>query len=244
MATGPVNMAKNGLSENLLLAALPALEYQRILPQFVEVELKLGNVVFRENEAIEGVYFLTSGIISLLTAIDERSLIEVGLVGREGVVGISVFLGVSTANHRAVVQGAGRAMRIAVNDLLRETQYCSGLSRVLRRFAQTSIFQASQAAACYRFHQTEARLARWLLMTSDRIELPDFQITQEFLSNMLGVRREAVNKSVRGLQGQDLITHSRGKISIVDRPGLESAACCCYAAILAEENSFPVFEAI
>ncbi|MBK7705586.1 MAG: Crp/Fnr family transcriptional regulator [Acidobacteria bacterium] len=227
-------------SDNLLLSALPADEYQRLFPKLEEFALNYGEEIFRQNDVIKYVYFPKSGIISLLTSVDEHSTIEVGLIGREGIVGLSVFLGVATSDNRAIVQGSGLAMRITAADFLGECRDRGSLTTILHRFAQSRLSQVSQSAACYRFHQIEARLARWLLMTSDRMESDDFDITQEFLSNMLGVRREAVNKSSGVLQKKNFITHSRGKISIVDRSGLETAACVCYAAIKNESQSFPV----
>ncbi len=228
------------LTPNLLLAALPAHDYRRLLPKLEEFALNYGEEILRQNEVIKYVYFPTSGIISLLTSVDENSTIEVGLIGREGIVGLSVFFGVETSNNLAIIQGKGLAMRITAADFLGECKGCGALTRILRRFAHSRLSQVSQSAACYRFHQIDARFARWLLMTSDRMESEEFEITQEFLSNMLGVRREAVNKSSGVLQRKNFITHSRGKISIVDRPGLETAACVCYAAIKEEELSFPV----
>jgi CRP-like cAMP-binding protein len=224
---------------NRLLAALPTEEYQGLFPKLEEIALTYGENIYERSEIIRRVYFPNSGIISLLTAVEERSLLEVGIVGNEGMIGLSLFLGVKTSNNHAVVQGKGFAMRMKAADFLAECENGGSLPRLLQRYTHSLLAQVSQSAVCYRFHPIEARLARWLLMTSDRMETNEFQITQEFLSNMLGVRREGVNKSATNLQHQQLISYSRGNISIINRAGLEAAACKCYAFIKGEENSFP-----
>ena len=224
---------------NRLLAALPVKEYRGLFPDLEQVPLTYGENIYERGEIIEHVYFPESGIISLLAAVRESATLEVGLIGREGVAGLAIFLGVKTSNHRAIVQGAGSAMRMKAADFLAECRNGGTLPRLLLRFTHSLLTQISQSAACYRFHSIEARLARWLLMTSDRMETSEFQITQEFLSNMLGVRREAVNKSAARLQQQQLIRYGRGNISIIDRTSLEAAACQCYVIIKDEEKSFP-----
>lgn len=224
---------------NQLLAALPTEEYRRLLPKLEQVALTNGENIYEPGEIIRYVYFPSSGIISLLAAVQDSVPIEVGIVGKEGFVGLPVFLGVKTSLNRAIVQGAGSAMRMKDEDFLVVCQNGGLLPRLLQRFTHSLLAQVSQSAVCYRFHLIESRLARWLLMTSDRMETNEFQITQEFLSNMLGVRREAVNKSAVILQQQQLISYSRGNISI-DRMGLEKVACRCYSIIKDEEKSFPV----
>jgi CRP-like cAMP-binding protein len=196
--------------------------------------------IYQGNKEIRSVYFPTSGIISLLTSVEEDSTLEVGLIGKEGMVGIALFLGVKTSNIQAIVQGNGFAMRMSAEDFLFECENGGALPQILRRFLHSRLTQVSQSAACYRFHPIEARLARWLLMTSDRMNTNEFSITQEFLSNMLGVRREAVNKSAVALQQENLISYNRGHISIINRPGLENATCLCYGIIKDEEKSFAV----
>lgn len=230
---------KTPVVANRLLAALPAGEYRRLFPKLQEIALMYGENIYERDEIIRHVYFPDSGIISLLAAIEETGMLEVGIVGREGVVGLPVFLGVKTSNNRAIVQGAGSAMRIKTADFLAECKNGGSLARLLQRYAHSLLTQVSQSAVCYRFHLAEARLARWLLMTADRMETDKFRLTQEFLSNMLGVRREAVNKSAIILQQQELIKYSRGNITIIDQAGLEKAACLCYGIIKDEEKSFP-----
>jgi CRP-like cAMP-binding protein len=221
---------------NQLLAALPTPEYSRLLPKLEQFTLTYGENIYQQNEIIDYVYFPNSGIISLLVAIESGSMLEVGIIGKEGIVGLSVFLGVKTSSNQAIVQGDGEALRMKTADFLTECENSATLTQLLKRFTQSLLVQVSQSAVCYRFHQVEARLARWLLMTGDRMESDKFQITQDFLSNMLGVRREAVNKSATILQQQQLISYSRGNLEIINRKGLESAACVCYGIIKAEET--------
>lgn len=221
---------------NRLLAALPAKEYARLLPKLREVSLTYSETIYEPGDLIRRVYFPNSGIISLLSAVGERSLLEVGIVGSEGFVGLPAFLGVKTSNNRALVQGAGAALALKTADFLAECRAGGALPRILQRYTHSLLTQISQSAVCNRFHEIEARLARWLLMTADRMETDNFKITQDFLSNMLGVRREAVSKSAAALQQRQLIGYSRGNISIINRTGLESAACNCYAIIKNEER--------
>jgi CRP-like cAMP-binding protein len=225
---------------NQLLATLPTEEYRHLFPKLEQVALTYGENIYEQGEIIRYVYFPSSGIISLLVAVEASVPIEVGIVGKEGFVGLPVFLGVKTSLNRAIVQGAGLAMRMKEADFLAGCQNGGSLPRLLQRFTHSLLAQVSQSAVCYRFHLIEARLARWLLMTSDRMETNEFQITQEFLSNMLGVRREAVNKSAVILQHEQLISYSRGNMSINNRAGLEKASCQCYGIIKDEEKSFPV----
>ncbi len=227
-------------NENQLLASLPPTEYKKTYSKLEQFSLNYGETIYEVGEEIRYVYFPNSGIISLLAAVEESSTLEVGIVGKEGVVGLALFLGVTTSNNLAIVQGTGAAMRMSAADFLAECENNILLTRILQRFTHSLLTQVSQSAVCYRFHPIEARLARWLLMTSDRMETQEFQITQEFLSNMLGVRREAVNKSAVILQQQHLITYSRGKVSIINLTELEKTACRCYGIIKEEEVSFPV----
>lgn len=226
-------------SSNRLLASLPISEFDRIFPKLEQVALNYEEKIYQSNDEIHSVYFPISGIISLLTSVENNATLEVGLIGKEGMVGIELFLGVKTSNIQAIVQGNGFAMRMSAEDFLTECENSGALPRILQRFLHSRLTQVSQSAACYRFHPIEARLARWLLMTADRMDTNEFLITQEFLSNMLGVRREAVNKSAVALQQENLINYSRGHISIINRQGLEKATCICYEIIKNEEKSFP-----
>ena len=232
-------MSETTKPANRLLAALPAKDYARLLLKLEEIPLTFAKTLYEPGDIIRHVYFPNSGIISLLSAVEERSLVEVGIVGNEGFVGVPVFLGVKTSNNCALVQGAGVALEMKTADFLAECENGGALPRLLQRYTHSLIMQISQSAACNRFHPIEARLARWLLMTSDRMESDEFQITQEFLSNMLGVRREGVSKSATQLQQNELINYSRGKITILNRAGLEAASCRCYFIIKDEYEEPP-----
>jgi len=227
--------------DNRLLAALPAQDYGRLFPGLEKVALTYGENIYERGEIIRFVYFPNSGIISLLAAVEDKATLEVGIVGNEGMTGLPVFLGVKSSHNAAIVQGTGSAMRMKTADFMTECRRNgAALPRILQRFTHSLLAQVSQSAVCFRFHPVEARLARWLLMTSDRMGADEFPVTQEFLSNMLGVRREAVNKSAVVHQRQHLIIYNRGSLSIINRTGLEKAACACYEIIKEEENNFPV----
>ena len=230
-----VDSAHQSTITNRLLQALPRKEFHRALPNLKMVELKFGTDIYALNAKIRHVYFPNSGIISLLAAVEDSSTLEVGLVGLEGMVGLPLFLGVKESRVKAVVQGTGTAMRMTAADFEKIFGNDGSMPRILRRFAHSMIAQISQSAVCFRFHVIEMRLARWLLMTVDRMESNEFRMTQDYLSNMLGVRREAVNRAAMSLQKRALISYSRSNILIVDRIGLEAAACTCYAVLRDEE---------
>ena len=219
---------------NRLLAALPQDEYEHLLPNLKIVPLIFGEMIYEAGDLISQVYFPNSGIVSLLASVAARATLEVGIVGREGMVGLPVFMGVKTSRDRAVVQGAGLALRMKATTFRKECNNGGSLSHLLRRYTHSRLTQMSQGAACNRFHSTHARLARWLLMTRDRMGTDEFQLTQEFLSNMMGVRREGVNKAAGELQKQGLISYSRGTLTTLDPAGLEAVACSCYEIINAE----------
>jgi len=235
--TGPTELfMTDKQTSNRLLAALPLKEYERLAPNLKPYSLKYGDPIYATGALIKYVYFPLGGIVSLLSAVDERSLLEVGIVGREGMVGLPVFLGVKRSANRAIVQGAGESVRLTTSAFLTECSLQGELPILIRRFTQLLMSQISQSAVCFRFHSVEQRLARWLLMTSDRIGSNDFQLTQDFLSNMLGVRREAVNKSAVEFHSRGLINYSRGHIKITDHRKLKQVACKCYALIKKEES--------
>jgi CRP-like cAMP-binding protein len=167
---------------NRLLAALPKEEYQQLLPELEPFPLVFGEVIYDPGDLIRSVYFPTSGIISLLASVEDRATLEVGIVGREGMVGLPAFMGVKTSGNRAVVQGAGEALRMKANAFRRECENGGSFPRLLRRYTHSRLTQIAQGAACNRFHPIDARLARWLLMTSDRMGTDEFLLTQEFLS--------------------------------------------------------------
>ncbi len=214
--------------ENSLLAALPSEEYRRLQPDLIRVALTFGDVLYEPEAVIQDVYFPNQGLVSLLSAVEERSTLEVGMVGNEGMVGIPVYLGATISLNQALVQGTGTAMKMKAAVLARQIKEKRPLPELLRRYTLSLFNQISQGAVCNRFHKVEKRLARWLLMSHDRLRLDEFRLTQDFLSHMLGVRREGVVKAARILQQAGLIKYVRGQIRILNRPGLEAAACHCY----------------
>jgi len=216
---------------NSLLAALPRKEYQRLLSRLEPVKLTFGEVLYEPGKPIRHVYFPTDSLVSLLTLVEGHMALEIGLVGREGMLGIPVALGIKDSPVRALVQGTGTALRMTSPHFRSEYRKCELLRRELNRYIHERIVQITQTAACNRFHPVEGRLARWLLMTRDRLRSNQFRLTQELLGNMLGVLRVAVTNAAGDLQRRKLISYSRGNISILDGNGLEAAACRCYRIV-------------
>lgn len=216
---------------NRLLAALPREECGSLIDGLEQVALNYGEVLYEPGDRIKHVYFPTDSLVSLLTLVDRHRALEVGLVGREGMVGLPLALEIGVSPVRALVQGSGTAMRMKAALFLKNLRQSLALQRELHRYTYTLMAQITQTAACNRFHVVEARLARWLLMTHDRMQTSPFQLTQEFLAQMLGVRRVGVTKAARTLQQNRLISYSRGNITIVDRKGLEAACCSCYEIV-------------
>jgi CRP-like cAMP-binding protein len=216
---------------NSLLAVLPRRRYERLLARLEPVALKFGDVLYRPRAAIRHVYFPTGSMVSLLAPVEGHQSLEVGLVGREGMLGVPLALGVAVSPVRALVQGAGNALRMKSAPFLDELRRNPELQRAVNRYTYDLMVQVTQTAACNRFHQVEARLARWLLMTRDRVVASQFHLTQEMLGDMLGVLRVAVTNAAGALQRAKLIRYSRGEITILDAKALEAAACFCYQIV-------------
>jgi CRP-like cAMP-binding protein len=222
------------VAKNHLLTSLPAADYARMVSGFEPVELTYGKVLYEPGDAMDAVYFPGNSLVSLLTLVEGHRALEVGLVGREGMIGARLALGAATSSVRALVQGTGTAMRMSSARFLKEFGRSPALQRALFKFTDTLMIQISQTAACNRFHIVEARLARWLLMTAERMASPEFHLTHEFLADMLGVRREGVTVAASALQQRGLISYRRGDITIVDTHGLEAASCSCYRYVRAQ----------
>jgi CRP-like cAMP-binding protein len=201
-----------------------------LLAAWETVDLVYGEVLQEPLQRIERVYFPTSGFISLIMSVDDAASLEIGLIGSEGMCGVSLALGVNTPRLRAVVQGAGSALCLDARSFVRACASNRPLACVLGRYACFQLGQRAQVAACMRFHQVEARLARWLLMTLDRAHADECYLTHELLGQMLGVRRVGITKAAGELQRRRLIRYSRGNIRILDRSGLEAVSCSCYEA--------------
>lgn len=216
---------------NLLLAALPPDVWQRWLPQLEKVELPLGQVLYESGTEQRFVYFPTSAIVSLLYVTENGSSAEIAVVGFEGVVGIALFLGGATSPNRAVVQSAGGGYRMRARVIQEEFANSLPVMHLLLRYAQALIAQISQTAVCNRHHSVQQQLCRWLLMSVDRLTGHHLYMTQELISNMLGVRREGVTENAHKLQAAGLIRYSRGHIEVLDRKGLEGMVCECYAVV-------------
>jgi len=219
---------------NRLLEVLPRAIRQRMLQRCEPVELDFGVILSEAGEPIRHVYFPTGGFISLIAALQDQASLEVGLIGNEGMLGVSLVLGVDTSPMRALVQGSGSALRMPAAIFRGELERSQALRRNLDRYVYVLLAQLAQTAACTCFHVLEARLARWLLMTHDRAHADHFFLTHALLSNMLGVRRSGVTRAAGALQRRKLIHYSRGDVTVLDRKGLEKASCECYAAVIAD----------
>src|SRR5437016_4250223 len=226
---------------NQLLAALPDAEWLRWLPQLEPVEMPLGKILYESGNKLSHVYFPTTSIISLLYVMEDGASAEIAVVGREGIVGISLFMGGQSTPSRAVVQSAGRGFRLKANLMMQEFNRSGPVLHLLLRYTQALITQMAQTAVCNRHHSLDQQLCRWLLLSLDRLQESELVMTQELIANMLGVRREGVTEAAANLQRAGLIHYRRGHITVVDRKGLEQRTCECYAVVRKEyERLLPV----
>ncbi len=223
--------------KNQLIGALPRRVRAEFLKRCEPGELIFGDVLCEADQPISHVYFPLTGFISLTSILDEHRPLEIGLIGNEGMLGATLALGVNAAPMRAVVQGAGTTLRMAVADARRELRRAEMLP-IIGRYLYLLISQLARSSACTRFHEIEPRLARWLLMTHDRAHADHFHLTHGFLAEMLGVRRSGVSVAAAKLQRRKLIRYHRGQMNVIDRNGLEAAACTCYAALADHEATF------
>ena len=219
---------------NQLLAALPAAEWERWLPQLEWVEMPLGEVLYESGTTLSHVYFPLTAIVSLLYVMENGASAEIAVVGNEGIVGISLFMGGESTPSRAVVQSAGHGFRLNAQTMKDEFNRAGPVLHLLLRYTQALITQMAQTAVCNRHHSLDQQLCRWLLLSLDRLQGNDLVMTQELIANMLGVRREGVTEAALKLQKVGLISYARGHISVLDRAGLEQRTCECYAVVKKE----------
>jgi CRP-like cAMP-binding protein len=217
--------------DNLILDALPSPERQRLFPHLELVSLPLGKVLYESGAALRHIYFPTNAIVSLLNVMRDGASAEIAVVGNEGAVGVSLFMGGETTPSRAIVQSAGHAYRLSRGRLKGEFNRHGELLHVLLRYTQSLLTQMAQTAVCNRHHSVDQQLCRWLLLSLDRLSSNKLSMTQELIANMLGVRREGVTDAAGKLQKLGVIRYARGKITVLDRPRLERLSCKCYAVV-------------
>ena len=220
--------------KNRLLAALGSEEFNRWLPLLEHVEMPLGQVLYEPGRVLSHAYFPTTSIVSLLHVLENGSAAEIAVVGNEGLVGVSLFMGGGSTTSRGVVQSAGHGFRLKADALKQEFDRGGPALQLLLRYTQALITQMAQTAVCNRHHSLDQQLCRWLLMSLDRLQGPDLVMTQELIANMMGVRREGVTESASKLQLAGLIKYNRGRITVLDRSGLEHRTCECYAVVKKE----------
>jgi CRP-like cAMP-binding protein len=234
MKVADVVGARHSPRENHLLNALPDADYARLELQLELIPMRLGDVLYEPGAKLRHVYFPTSSIVSLLYVMEDGASAEIAIVGNEGILGISLFMGGETTPSRAVVQSAGHGYRLRAQLLKDEFGRFGLMMRLLLRYTQALITQMSQTAVCNRHHSIDQQLCRWLLLSLDRLSSNELSMTQELIANMLGVRREGVTEAAGKLQDAGLIRYRRGKITVLDRPGLEARCCECYQVVKAE----------
>ena len=215
---------------NRIIQALPQRERGKFLKHCEPVDLVFGTILCEPNAPFQYVYFPLSGLVSLVAVVSGHQPLEMGMIGNEGMLGVTLLLGVNVAPLKAVVQGPGSALRMSAAHLRRELGARAGLRATLGRYLYALMAQLTQSAACTRFHEVDERLARWLLMTHDRSHADHFHLTHQFLADMLGVQRSAVTIAAGALQHKKVIRYARGEITVLSRPGLEAASCACYSA--------------
>ena len=220
--------------QNYLLGALPPAERERLFPHLELIDLPLGKVLYESGDELRHVYFPTDSIVSLLYVLENGASAEISLVGNEGLIGIALFMGGETTPRRAIVQSAGYAYRLIGRRLKEEFHRNGDMQLLMLRYTQALITQMAQTAVCNRHHSVDQQLCRWLLLSLDRLPSNNLTLTQELIANMLGVRREGVTEAVHKLQLAGLISHVRGRITVLDRAGLEKRTCECYAVVKRE----------
>ena len=223
-----------GPKQNQLLAMLPEVEWVRWLPQLELADMPLGKVLYESGGKVTHVYFPTTSIVSLLYVMENGASAEIAVVGCEGIVGISLFMGGESTPSRAVVQSAGKGYRLKASLMMEEFNRAGPVMHLVLRYTQALITQMAQTAVCNRHHSLDQQLCRWLLLSLDRLKCDELVMTQDLIANMLGVRREGVTEAAGNLQAAGLIRYRRGRITVLDRAGLEKRTCECYAVVKKE----------
>lgn len=224
------------LLKNYLIAALPKAEIARLEQKFEKVSFKLGHVLYETGDMMDYAYFPTTAIISLLYVMENGATAEIGIVGNDGLIGVSLFMGGDTTTSRAIIQSAGEAVRMSVAEVKAEFKRGGVFQELLLRYTQAMMTQISQTAVCNRLHNVDQQLCRWILLSHDRLDDDRLVMTHDLISNMLGVRREGVTIAAQKLAKRKLITNDRGTITVIDRQGLENAVCECYKVVNDEYN--------
>lgn len=227
--------------QNQLLQSLSREEYARLLPNLERVDLALGHVIYEAGEPLHHVYFPTTCIVSLLYVLESGASAEIAIVGNDGLLGVALFMGGGTMPNRAVVQSAGYAYRIRLQQVMQEFNRHGDMLHLILLYTQSLITQMAQTAVCNRYHTIDQQLCRWLLISLDRLPSNQLKMTQELIANMLGVRREGVTEAARRLQEAGLIKYTRGLITIIDRQGLEDRVCECYQVVKTESKRLLVY---
>lgn len=222
--------------QNQILDALPVAERERLFPHLTLVALPLGMVLYESGDTLRHIYFPTDSIVSLLYVLKDGASAEIAVVGNDGAIGLALFMGGETTTNRAIVQSAGSAFRLSGSRLKEEFGRHGEMLHILLRYTQALITQMAQTAVCNRHHSVDQQLCRWLLLSLDRLASNNLTMTQELIANMLGVRREGVTEAAGRLQKLGVITYSRGRIAVVDRPRLEQLSCECYAVVKTETD--------
>lgn len=231
-------MTSESQSDNKILAALPREEFEPLNQKLKPVKLELGTTLYLPEQKIDYVYFVTRGVVSVLAALENGATVEAGVIGPEGMAGIAALLGADSTPNQALIQAEGHALRISTEDVRTEFRKGGKFRDLVLRYMHTLFTQVAQTAACNRLHSIEQRLARWLLLTQDRVASDEFVLTQDFLSRMLGVRRAGVSVAANTLKQAGLIDYRRGTVVILDRDGLEQYSCECYRIVRDEYDRY------
>lgn len=233
-----MSASKQTIAGNRILSKLPPAEYRRLRPRLETVELNKNQTLYAPGDVIKHIYFPDDAVVSLLFDVDERRTVEVAMEGNESAVGFAIYMGGVSSSNLSIVREAGSAQRLAVNSLDSTISGRSGLPVLLERYVHALITQIAQSGICNRFHNVDARVARWLLMTQDRMGSNEIRATQESIASVLGVRRSSVTAAASGLHRKDIIHYARGRIEILDQHGLQAASCACFGFMKRQYDSF------